>query len=613
VATALAVAALGLAGAVVPPPAPAHAADELTFVGHGWGHGRGMGQYGALGYAVNHGWSHAQILDHFYGGTVMGNVGNPQISVELIGWNGRPLVAVGRGLVVNGAVRPDADAGGSAVRVTRQGDGSFLVEAAAGCAGPTWTPIGTYPTEVNLTASRGGFEGMVRTCEAGGERGYRGSLSVLRYADTGPSLTVNRVALEDYLRGVVPRESPASWGSLGGGRGMQALMAQSVAARSYAFSGSRPSGATTCDTTTCQVYGGATFQAPGRGLEVLDAANTNQAIDLTRGQVRMATGTTRVVRTEFSSSTGGYTAGPTFPPVPDLGDAISLNPNHTWSDTRTLDAIAAGLGTGPIRSIAVTARNGLGAEGGRVTNLRVITTAGQTVNFTGNEVRSRLGLKSDWFSLSGIIRSEAERVVRALYQDVLGRGPDPSGLQSWTNAVLATGDPQVVTRGIVYSRERLAALVAREYQGALHRAPEPGGVLAWTHVLEAGAGVSDFQVGVYASAESLQTLGGGDTRTWVGAMYAALLGRAAVPAEQDLWAQVARTHGREAAVAGIAKSQEAGQRRLAGYYQTFLGRGLDANGVASFLPYMSGAGDFLVPGFIGGSAEYWARSQTRFP
>src|SRR5665648_49127 len=70
--------------------------DEYTFTGHGWGHGRGMGQYGALGYAVDHGWSHLEILDHFYGGTARGNIGNPEMSVELLAMTNLPLVVVGR-------------------------------------------------------------------------------------------------------------------------------------------------------------------------------------------------------------------------------------------------------------------------------------------------------------------------------------------------------------------------------------------------------------------------------------------------------------------------------------------------------------------------------------
>ena len=65
-------------------PAPVGSA---TFVvtGHGWGHGRGMGQWGAYGYAQA-GWSAAQILDHFYGGTTAGSAGNPNLSVRLSGF-----------------------------------------------------------------------------------------------------------------------------------------------------------------------------------------------------------------------------------------------------------------------------------------------------------------------------------------------------------------------------------------------------------------------------------------------------------------------------------------------------------------------------------------------
>ena len=42
--------------------------------GRGFGHGRGLGQWGAYGYAVERSWNYRQILDHFYGGTVAGAV-----------------------------------------------------------------------------------------------------------------------------------------------------------------------------------------------------------------------------------------------------------------------------------------------------------------------------------------------------------------------------------------------------------------------------------------------------------------------------------------------------------------------------------------------------------
>ena len=50
---------------------------------------------------------------------------------------------------------------------------------------------------------------------------YRGSIRVLSDA-TGVNRTVNETYLQNYLRGVVPREVPATWGNAGGGAGMNA-------------------------------------------------------------------------------------------------------------------------------------------------------------------------------------------------------------------------------------------------------------------------------------------------------------------------------------------------------------------------------------------------------
>ncbi|NTW38270.1 MAG: SpoIID/LytB domain-containing protein [Cellulomonadaceae bacterium] len=599
-----AVAAVLALGAIVgvPPVSPAVAADSgsATFTGHGWGHGRGMGQYGAYGYAVDGGWDHATILRHYYGGTTLaGDAGNPGISVELTRLTGDTIVR-GPGLAVAGVVT-----GSNAVLVRRTGTGTFQVYTGPDCAGP-WTPWGERGNGVTIATA----DGIPTVCEATKTTTYRGTL---RAVDAGGrQYTLNDVALQDYLRGVVPREMPASWADAGGGRGAQAVRAQTVAARSYALSSSRPtSGATTCDSTTCQVYGGYAEQVYGQAWKALEDARTDAAISATAGQVmRAANGA--IVRTEFSSSTGGWTAGGTFPAVEDLGDATSANPNRNWSVSIPLATVASALGTSEIRSIAVTQRNGLGADGGRVTQLVVTDVLGRTASFLGDQVRTALGLKSNWFTVTTGSRAAAEAVVRSLYQDVLGREPDPAGLANWTTIVLTTNDPRRVADGIVNSKERLQALVTAEYVRALHRGPEGSGLANWVGYMERGATVSDLQIGIFASPESLNVLGGGDTRTWVAGMYQELLRRPASPGEVDEWTRIAQAHGREAAVAGIARSQEAGMQRLLDYYQRYLGRGLDAAGVASWLPAMSGRGDFTIPGMIGGSQEYWNRSQTRF-
>src|SRR6478672_8009852 len=51
--------------------APAGSGALFVFSGHGWGHGVGMSQYGAYGYAL-HGATYQQILAHYYPGTTLG-------------------------------------------------------------------------------------------------------------------------------------------------------------------------------------------------------------------------------------------------------------------------------------------------------------------------------------------------------------------------------------------------------------------------------------------------------------------------------------------------------------------------------------------------------------
>lgn len=252
-------------------------------------------------------------------------------------------------------------------------------------------------SSVTVVTTGGGADpaAAVQVCEGSAKRAYRG---YLRFFDGGNSFrTVNHVNLESYLKGVVPRESPASWGDAGGGRGMQALMAQAVAARSYALA-SRRTYSTTCDTTACQVYGG-WFQASASGGKVLEDPRTSAAVNATRGLVRANRNGT-VARTEFSSSTGGFTAGGAFTAVRDQGDAMSANPNHSWSVSVPWSTVERALRVGPVESMKVTSRIMVGSSPTRVTDVQVTKADGSTTMLSGSVVRQRLGLKSDWFSVA---------------------------------------------------------------------------------------------------------------------------------------------------------------------------------------------------------------------
>lgn len=372
---------LGIGGTASPAQA---APGDVVLTGHGFGHGRGLSQWGAYGYATRFGWNHLQILSHYYSNTAAADIGNPLVTVRLTALDGQsPTVTSSAPFTVDGQQYP----GGTAAQITRNGDGTWQLTTRSGCAGAVTGSIQVGGTFINTITDPGNDLTRMLTLCGPESRTYRGALSV---AWDGTALrTVNTLFMEDYLRGVVPREAPPAWGDAAGGLGLNALMAQAVAARSYAQSENRYPYAKTCDTTSCQVYGGA-----GLNGARLEDPRTDQAVANTSGDVRTLGG--GVARTEFSSSSGGWTAGGTFPAVQDDGDIAS--PYHDWSAAVPRATVAAAFGVGTLQSVTVLTRNGLGADGGRVLTVRVIGTSG-AVTVTGDQFRTALGLRSDWFTV----------------------------------------------------------------------------------------------------------------------------------------------------------------------------------------------------------------------
>jgi hypothetical protein len=92
---ALALTAVVAGAQVALPPAPAQAAVSVVLDGHGIGHGFGLSQWGAYGYAVEQGWTSAQIVDHYYGGTVAGTIPtNTVATVRLLSLDNKTTTVV---------------------------------------------------------------------------------------------------------------------------------------------------------------------------------------------------------------------------------------------------------------------------------------------------------------------------------------------------------------------------------------------------------------------------------------------------------------------------------------------------------------------------------------
>jgi stage II sporulation protein D len=297
-------------------------------------------------------------------------------------------------------------------------DGSPI---ATGNAGEQWT---ITPTRGGLRAerrndSRGVSSAgplVIAPVERGAlltynDRRYRGELLV--YAADRGVVVVNRVAVEDYLRGVVPLEigerTPAE---------RAAVEAQAVAARSYAYThlGARGSRYDMLATVDDQVYGGVDAERP----------LTDLAVAATSGLVLRYGG--RIASAPYHSTCGGSTAEPSeiwngenrSAYLRRVSDRIpgtdryycDPSPRFKWTREMDGDAVATALdrylrGRGGSRSsvgrvldVTVESRT----PSGRVAVLVIDTDAGAQ-RLRGNEIRYALRatggdiLNSTYFSV----------------------------------------------------------------------------------------------------------------------------------------------------------------------------------------------------------------------
>jgi Domain of unknown function (DUF4214) len=82
--------------------------------------------------------------------------------------------------------------------------------------------------------------------------------------------------------------------------------------------------------------------------------------------------------------------------------------------------------------------------------------------------------------------SDDNAFVTGLYQDVLGRNPDPSGLSAWKQALQAGMTRGQVAQNILTSRESYLRTLDHYYQDFLHRSADSAGWQAWLRLLEHG-------------------------------------------------------------------------------------------------------------------------------
>ncbi|MFW5490492.1 MAG: SpoIID/LytB domain-containing protein [Desulfovibrio sp.] len=217
---------------------------------------------------------------------------------------------------------------------------SFTLHSQTKIAGQTKNtlPPGTYTatihdSQIQLAGKsyRHSINLLMQTPFSMERKTYAGNLQL--YNDSGKISAINILSLETYLQGVVPKEMSPSWEE-------QALMAQAVAARSYAWflvGKMQEKPFDVAATTASQVYGGT------------DVGNTKtqKAVDSTRGLI--VTEDSKPILTYFHAHSGGmleddanvWTADMPYYQVAD--DTVSQSVKHLpWEATISeADVVAA--------------------------------------------------------------------------------------------------------------------------------------------------------------------------------------------------------------------------------------------------------------------------------
>jgi stage II sporulation protein D len=352
-------------------PGSALAAATFYVRGGGNGHGIGMSQYGADGYA-QHGKDYKFILAHYYTGTELGTAGPTKPVRVLLSMGAASFAGATR---ANGKPLDPS----TTYEVTPSGD-ALMVKSVAG------KKLGKFSAPLTVTGPG--------PLQDPGFGSYRGALV---YRPVGGTVeTINELKLDDYVRGVISAEMPSSWPA-------EALKVQAVAARTYALTSSV--GAADYDLysdTRSQMYRGVSAETPA----------TDAAVAATTGQIVTYQGAP--VITYFFSSSGGHTEsiqdvwqGSTPEPwlvgVPDPYDGASGDPFHRWTYQLSLPGAAAKLGSlvrGTLLGVQVT-KHGTSP---RVLTAAVVGSRGRAT-VSGTQLQRLFGLPTTYAAFTTISTS----------------------------------------------------------------------------------------------------------------------------------------------------------------------------------------------------------------
>ncbi|HZQ56400.1 MAG TPA: DUF4214 domain-containing protein [Acidimicrobiales bacterium] len=203
----------------------------------------------------------------------------------------------------------------------------------------------------------------------------------------------------------------------------------------------------------------------------------------------------------------------------------------------------------------------------------------------------------------------SKQFVSQLYQDLLGRQPDPGGLALWSAALDAGVTRSAVAASVLASPEYRLRQVNGAYSDCLSRGPDAAGESLYVSLLGRGWAPEALEAALVGSDEYFVTHGG-NIPEWVAATYQDLLGRSPEPAGLAFWAyQAGAGVPRTQIAAAIESSGEYRALFVTTLYESLLGRSPAAWEVGLWSQALAnGATDNQVIAAIVGSPEYLAHA-----
>ncbi|MCU1351805.1 MAG: domain protein beta Propeller, partial [Acidimicrobiales bacterium] len=212
---------------------------------------------------------------------------------------------------------------------------------------------------------------------------------------------------------------------------------------------------------------------------------------------------------------------------------------------------------------------------------------------------------------SPAIAAGPARFVEAVYQDFLGRAPDPTKRSEWVDRLAHGTSRRSFAASMAQSAEWNRSIVGHAFGVVLKRRPSPLENEHWIGELRAHrAQVPDLLAALYGSSEHFAKLGSRSS-TWIDRVYVDLVHRAPTDTERSASGDRLRSTTRAAEAMRLIRTGEATAYRVDALYHRLLRRSAEPSALWHWSARLGTGNDQQLAAELAASTEYDNLSQRR--